>query len=114
MEKVDFNFNSCIKYRICDVCRVKLEEWNTFPKHPSHFIDTCIEHKKYAKTFLVDIVAENLGLKDIEENRECEVCNKKLTDDEVQCSLKKNSFSFLCKKHLEKYARLFMLPSNAR
>lgn len=97
---------------ICDVCRVILDGHNLFEKKQDHLVDVCIEHKEYAKTFLIDVVSENLGFKDIDKYRNCELCNKPITNDEVQNSLKKNSFHFLCKEHLMKYAKYFMLPNN--
>ena len=99
---------------LCDVCRVILNKNNTFEKHHSHFVDVCDKHKQYAKTFHIEIVSENLGLKEISRDRECGVCKRVLTDKEVQCNLKANSFNFLCEKHLEKYKRMFILPDNAR
>jgi hypothetical protein len=99
---------------VCDVCFVILDEHNQFKKSPEHFCDVCKEHKEFAKTFLIDVVAENLGFKDVEKDRECEVCNKILTNKEVQNSLNEKSFHFLCENHLKKYARLYMLPNNAR
>ncbi len=103
-----------MKKDICAICRVMLAEHNRAEEKQTHFHKTCIEHEKYARTFLFDVVSENLGFKDIEKDRECEVCKKILTNEEIQGSLKENSFNFLCQKHLKKYAKLFIIPDDAK
>jgi len=98
----------------CKVCMVSMIDSHfqgkMKPRLESHFHLVCDEHFQHGKTFLIDVVAENLGYKDIEKDRKCEACNKMLTNDEVQKSLHVNSLHLLCEKHLDKYAKEFMLP----
>lgn len=100
---------------ICDVCRVVLHEGhNLLKKEPDHFADVCIEHSKYAKTFLVDVVSENLGFSPVDDRRECEFCDKPLSNEEVQNSLGINSLHYLCKEHLQKHAFTFNLNKSTQ
>jgi hypothetical protein len=94
---------------LCAVCRVMLQEDNRNEMLPMHFHKTCKEHGNYATIFLIDIVAENLGFKDIEKDRECEICNKILDNNELQNILRVNSFHFHCNKHLKTSSKLFIL-----
>lgn len=98
----------------CDVCHTIISfpyQHNQFRKQDDHFVDVCIKHRNYAKTFLIEVVSENLGFKDVED-RYCKFCNKVLSKKEVQESLKLNSFNFLCENHLEKYYNSFYIKKN--
>ena len=98
-----------LNHVICDVCRVILNKDNQHEKQSKHFVDVCKEHREFANTFLIDVVAEKLGFKDIEKGRKCKVCEKTITDIDVLNSLNVNSFHFLCEKHLKKYAKMYKL-----
>jgi len=96
----------------CDVCYTTISfpyNHNQFTKKNDHFVDVCLEHKNYAKTFLIEVVSENLGFKDIEK-RCCDFCKKPITEREIQKSLEVNSFHFLCQNHLDRYCKIFILP----
>lgn len=96
--------------RICDVCRVILQADNTAILGDDSFAkDLCIDHKKYSKTFLLDIVAENLGFVEKKKDRVCGACKKSLTEQEIQYSLQKNSIGVYCKNHIDEYYRVFDL-----
>jgi len=85
----------------CQICGKELtndEKWDADASRS--FNICCHKHSKYRYKFQRDYIKETLKLKE-EEDKKCAVCGKKLTKRMIRFCYAINSFSWLCKAHIE-------------